>query len=353
MARTTVFTFIAGTAGGFLFDAVGIPLAWLLGALVVVAGFGLAGYSMYAPVRSRQIGQVIAGVAIGLYFTPSVAGQLASLAPAMFASSILSIFASIVISRVLSRAARIDGTTAYFSSLPGGVAEMAVLSDRHGADTALVAFGQSLRIVCVVTIVPPVIFLLDLSGSVDYVPVAIPVRPFFLIAMLLFALGLAQLFNRVNITNPWLLAGLAVGVTVGALELPLSAVPSGAVDLSQLLIGVALGTRFKRDTLSRLRRFTAMSVASTLILMTFNVLLAATLAGLTGQDIATLVLATAPGGVAEMSITAKVLQLGVPAVTAFHLARIVLIVLLSDPIYRLAQPFIGIRTPQVDRETKL
>jgi len=51
---------------------------------------------------------------------------------------------------------------------------------------------------------------------------------------------------------------------------------------------------------------------------------------------ATTVLAMAPGGIAEMSITAKVLQLGVPVVTAFHVTRLVLLVTTTGLLYRLA-----------------
>ena len=39
------------------------------------------------------------------------------------------------------------------------------------------------------------------------------------------------------------------------------------------------------------------------------------------------------GGIAEMCITAKVLQLGVPLVTAFHVARVVVILLTTVPVY--------------------
>ena len=44
-------------------------------------------------------------------------------------------------------------------------------------------------------------------------------------------------------------------------------------------------------------------------------------------------LGTAPGGIAEMCITAKVLQLGVPLVTAFHVTRVVVLLLLTAPLF--------------------
>jgi hypothetical protein len=59
------------------------------------------------------------------------------------------------------------------------------------------------------------------------------------------------------------------------------------------------------------------------------------LASLGGLAIPTMVLATAPGGIAEMCITAKVLRLGVPLVTAAHVTRVLMLVTTTAPLYRL------------------
>jgi hypothetical protein len=65
-----------------------------------------------------------------------------------------------------------------------------------------------------------------------------------------------------------------------------------------------------------------------------SALVAGALAGLTGQNPATLVLGTSPGGIAEMCITAKVLQLGVPTVTALHVIRFVMVLLVTERLWR-------------------
>ena len=65
---------------------------------------------------------------------------------------------------------------------------------------------------------------------------------------------------------------------------------------------------------------------------------AALLAWGTGLPWATLVLGTSPGGIAEMSITAKVLQLGVPVVTAFQVCRLMAVLMLVAPLYRWIYP---------------
>lgn len=56
-----------------------------------------------------------------------------------------------------------------------------------------------------------------------------------------------------------------------------------------------------------------------------------------GVPYPTLVLAVAPGGIAEMCITAKVLGLGVPVVTAAQVVRVVVLVTCTGWIYRAAR----------------
>jgi uncharacterized membrane protein AbrB (regulator of aidB expression) len=57
------------------------------------------------------------------------------------------------------------------------------------------------------------------------------------------------------------------------------------------------------------------------------------LAAASGVPAATLILGTCPGGMTEMSLTAKVLQLGVPVVTALQLLRYVAVLLLTRPLW--------------------
>jgi membrane AbrB-like protein len=56
-------------------------------------------------------------------------------------------------------------------------------------------------------------------------------------------------------------------------------------------------------------------------------------AALAGLYPATVVLGMTPGGIAEMSVTAKVLQLGVPLVTSFHVTRVVALLVCTAPLF--------------------
>jgi len=74
-------------------------------------------------------------------------------------------------------------------------------------------------------------------------------------------------------------------------------------------------------------------VASVAVAMLLSALFAAAIAATTDIRLPTAVLATAPGGIAEMAITAKVLDLGVPLVTAFHVTRVVILLTCTAPVF--------------------
>jgi membrane AbrB-like protein len=103
---------------------------------------------------------------------------------------------------------------------------------------------------------------------------------------------------------------------------------------AQLLIGVSLGVRFSAEFVHTAPRWLASVAVGTLSMIAMCALAAKVLAWGTGLHWATMVLGTSPGGIAEMAITAKVLQLGVPVVTAFQVCRLVAVLVLVEPLYR-------------------
>jgi membrane AbrB-like protein len=128
----------------------------------------------------------------------------------------------------------------------------------------------------------------------------------------------------------------SMGVTMAGLEW--SAMPTSATNAAQLVIGVSLGVRFQREFLTAAPRWLLDVAWGTLVMVVLCAGFAFLLGWATGLHPATLVLGTSPGGIAEMAITAKVLQLGVPVVTAFQVCRLVAVLMLVEPLYRRVGP---------------
>ena len=313
----------------------------MLGPLLAMALAKLLGANVASPFGGRQAGQVVIGCALGLYFTPAVVGVLLAHAPLMLLAAVLAIALGYFCAYILSSIARIDRTTALFASAPGGAAEMAVLGERFGAAMDKVALAQSLRIVLVIVVIPAALIYAGAHGTDQYRPapgdVSYPGLALLLMLCVVAAFGLA----RFTLPNAWMLGPLAVGIIVTVTQLELSAMPPVISNLGQLLLGCALGARFEQGLHKRAPRFLLGVVLSIAVAMALSLLFALALAWLGGIPIPTMILATAPGGIGEMGITAKVLQLGVPLVTAFHVTRIVLLVTTTAPLFRVLQRFNG------------
>jgi membrane AbrB-like protein len=128
---------------------------------------------------------------------------------------------------------------------------------------------------------------------------------------------------------------MLVAMLLTSWSIELSALPDYVPKAGQLLIGWSLGDRYRPDFFRAAPRFIAVVAAFTLTALGLAFGLGALLSYWSVAPVPTLILGTTPGGIAEMAITAKVLQLGVPVVTAFHVTRMVFVVIVTGPIYAL------------------
>jgi membrane AbrB-like protein len=323
-----------GLAAALVFVAVHAPLPWMIGPLMAVAACRFVGVDCGAAPGGRQAAQWIIGTTLGLYFTAPVAELVTRIWWLLIVAALFALALGYLSGFLLVRMARVDRTTAVFASVPGGAAEMSVLGERFGARVDEVAAAQSLRMMLVVVVIPWVFAILKLHGADSFQPGAIDVRPLGLAALLAGTLIGGYVLQRAGVANAFVLGALAVAIPLTVAEVNLSAVPRWLTNAAQLLLGCALGARFERSFLRRAPRFVAAVLVSIAAAIVLSAAFGVALAALTGLQPGTLVLGTAPGGIAEMSITAKVLEFGVPVVTAFHVARVVLLLTCTAPLFR-------------------
>ncbi len=287
-------------AGGVLFSAVRAPLPWMLGPLLAMAFGKFLGADLASPKGGRATGQLIIGCALGLYFTPVVGHEVVVHWYLLIAAAVFALLLAYASGWFLTRSTGLDGTTALF-------------------------------------VVPFLFTLLGVQGVDDYRPAQFGVEASGLLALLVLAATAGALLAKLSVPNAWMLGPLAVAVALTLAEVGLSAIPVWLSNSAQLLLGCALGSGFDRKSLSTAPRFVSMVCASVVLAVLVSALFAWGLALAGTVPISTMVLATAPGGMAEMCVTAKVLQLGVPLVTAAHVTRVIILVTTTAPIFRFAK----------------
>lgn len=327
---------LAGAAGGALASLIGWPLPWMVGSLLAVILLRcLGGLDLREVPGARKGGQWLVGTGIGLHFSPAVLEQVLAHGGLLLAGALLTSLTSLI-GIALLRAAGHDRATAFFASMPGGASEMVNLGQRNGAQAGEVAAGQSLRLLLVVLLVPA-LFQWWLGAAPTLAHAHNHSQPLALVALLIGGALLALLGQRLRQPNPWLL-GPILFAAAGAIWLDRSlSLPPGTSELGQWLIGSALGCHFSREFFRRAPRFLALVLAATLLAMCAAALAAEALGWLGALDQRSLMLGMMPGGIAELSLTAEALALSVPLITGLQVLRLMCVLFLAEPAFRLWQ----------------
>ena len=314
------------------------PLPWMIGPLLATALCGVVGLPVDTAAPLRNAGQWAIGTALGLYFTPAVLHSIVALAPALLAGIAWALLLGFLFYRLLATvsgaASESDHSTAYFSAAIGGASEMAVLGERQGGRVERIAAAHSLRVLIVVVAIPVGFQWAGLRGLDPSPPGPAQVHFGGLVLLGVLTTAGALLVRQLQLPNPWVLGALAVALALTGSGIELTALPKAVTNGGQLFIGVALGTRFTPEFARSAPRWLAAVAAGTVGMILLSAGFAWALARAAGLHWATVLLATSPGGIAEMCITAKVMQLGVPIVTAFHVTRYVAVLLATAPLYR-------------------
>lgn len=319
--------------GALLAVWIGIPLPWLLGPLLAVAAFRLASLPVACSVPIRCTGQWAIGASLGLYFTPQIVAMISSQWGLVLVGMVFALCLGVLGTFLLHRLGGADIRTAWFSSSIGGASEMTALSERYGGRADLVASAHSLRILMVVVIIPFGFQAWGVSGLDPYLTGPRQVQLAGLLLLIVLTASGGFLFQRLGVPNSWVLGPLAVSMLLTMSGIQFSALPDFFSKAGQLFIGWSLGDKYRPAFFRAAPRFLSAVFLFTAVAIGLAFCLSFFLDRASGIPLPALMLAYAPGGIAEMAITAKVLQLGVPLVTAFQVSRMVLVVVVTGPLF--------------------
>ena len=296
--------------------------------MVATTAASLGGATLYVPGPMRSIMVAIIGVLLGASFTPEVLDRAREW-PLTIGCLLLHLSLLIgILFFYFHRIVGLDAPTAYFSAAPGGLSEMVIAGAAMGADDRTVALVQIARVLLVVLVIP---FWYRFMTGVTTTPssmgpsiAAVELGEVAVLGVCAVAgVGIGRLIRlpAYRLSGP-LLASAAVHAT----GLSSSAPPWEVVAVAQVVVGSAIGARFTGVPMRRVLGITAAAVASTVVMLAATIVFALVLAPATGIDWRSIVLAFAPGGLAEMSLIALSLGIETAFVATHHVIRIGFIV---------------------------
>ncbi len=336
-AAKTILALALGGLGGWIFYSLRLPLPWMLGALSFTMVAALLGAPLHGPAGLRNGLIAVLGIMIGSGFTVTMLGQAGQWLVSLAAIVVYIGLTGVIVFAYLRRFGGFDRVTSYFMAMPGGLNEMTAIGHAMGGDDRAIALSHAWRLILVVFTIP--LAFRFFSGYMP--PPVVFTGGFAQISALDWALLIAcgvlgtMLGRTLRLPAPFLTGSMALSAVVHIAGLTTFRVPPLLILLAQIGIGAGLGARFAGVSPRALWRVVSVGTGGALMMLVNTALCGVAVAGLTGIPVAALLLAYAPGGLAEMSIIALSLGIDAPFVSTHQLTRILLVIFIAPLFFRL------------------
>ena len=319
-ALAAVVTLGAGALGGGVFSLLGLPAAWISGALVFTLVLAMAGVPVAVPEGVRFLAYTVLGTSMGTVLTPEMLARAGSwpVSMACLAASVVGTLGGGVL--FLTRVGGWSLPTAFYASAPGAFSTVLAMAEASRADLTRVAFAQTLRLFLLVAALPNVLGAGGLAGGgFQPVPHVSALADVALLLGVSAACGLATAALKVP-------GGLILGALAGSAAMHLggwsdATVPSAILLPAFVVLGAGVGARFIGTSLAAIRSYFWVSLGAFLVALSVAAAFALLAAWLTGDDMGKLLTAFSPGALEAMTALGFAMGYDPAFMSAHHLFR--------------------------------
>ncbi len=259
----------------------------------------------------------------------------------------------LLVAWALNRWAHMPLPTALCGAAPGALAAMVSLADDLGGDAPSVASLHLVRLISVLLFMPfmATTFFVPNGSAAAALPIdamAPEARLLRLAALLAAGLVVGYLAEHYKVPAGDFLAGMIVAAALNPTVLHLADLPESWKLFAQWVVGAATGAAVTRETLKHFKPYAVAGGLMTAFLIATGLALGWLLSAISGLDLLTCMLGTSPGGATNLVILASELGADAQLVSAMHVSRIVIIMLLLPVLVRFAAKRLSAREPAVN-----
>lgn len=334
--RNIAETLTLAGAGGIAFTLLGVPAGYLSGSIAFVASAALAGRPMYVPTPAVRILFVLIGISLGSVVTPATINGLSDYPLSLTMLLASTIAMSVAGTSYLKFVHKFDGTTAYLSAVPGGMAQVMVLAFECKADARAVAIVQTVRVI-VLSIALPATFAI--LGLADGTPISTRSafqlsQPGELAILTLVSTLTAALAHRARFPGGLLFGAMLASAALHGSGLIDVTLPSGVQYVVMIAFGAVAGARFSNTSWSQLKCYFGAAIGTLLLTTIIAASFAGALLPILAVPTAQMMVAFAPGASDGMMLLALALHLDPIYVGAHHLVRVFFVMGVTPLILR-------------------
>ncbi len=331
-----VLTCSIALAGAWIGKKLKIPSGIMIGAILAVAAANVSIGAAPIPLILKVFTQIIAGAYAGASLNQKSVQKLRKLLKPACILVTAMILVNVMLGFLLYQLSPLDLCSSLFATVPGGLSEMAVISEEMGANMPLVSLFQLSRIVLVNCLFPLFITRLlnakkapddcsQTSGTGTRVKqLAQKELLEFLLTLLLAGLA-GSAGKKLGIPGGALLFS-AIITGIMKIRFHIGIMPKWAKRLAQVLVGAYVGAQITRDVMissKSLWPYVLLIVTCYLIVSLFAAWL---ITKVTTIDPVTAAFSCAPAGASEMALIASEFQVDSSTIAALQMFRMIMVI---------------------------
>ena len=314
-------------------DYFNIPLAWMLGPMIVTSIAALAGLKVVMPKIALSSILIILGLHIGNYIDQNLFNQMINWFWTSVIMLIYIIICILIVSKYLQKYAGYGEKASIFSSAPGALGPLMILAENEKTDLSQVATSHLIRLIIIITVIPFIIvnntgsevLLLD---NFDYMGQ----NHLKLILLIIASLFFIFIFDKIRVPAALLSGTLFASGLLQITDIASYKLPDASINFCLLILGASVGCRFAEKTVKEIANNSLHSIVATTILVLLGLLAAYVATFFVDTNILTLILSFSPGGIYEVAVIAIAFDLD-PDFVAFHHIIRLLFILFTVPIF--------------------
>jgi len=313
-------------------DYFNIPLAWMLGPMLVVSIAALSGIKIKMPKLALSSILIVLGLHIGNYIDQNLINQMTEWVWTSIIMFVYILISILIVSKYLQRFSGYNVKTSIFSAAPGALGPLMILAEHEKSDLSQVATSHLIRLIIIITVIP--FFVVNYSTNEALVVDKfnfLDQNHFNLLILIISSILLIFLFDKIGIPAALLSGTLVASGILQITEIASYKLPEQSIDFCLLILGASVGCRFADKSLKEVVKNTFHSFIATTILVTLGLLAAIAATYFVDTDFLTLLLSFSPGGIYEVAVIAIAFDLD-PNFVAFHHIIRLLMILFTVPV---------------------
>ncbi len=319
--------------GAVVAEYFNIPLAWMLGPMIVTSIAALAGLRVVMPKIALNSILIILGLHIGNYIDQNLFNLMINWIWTSVIMLIYIIICILIVSKYLQKFSGYGEKASIFSAAPGALGPLMILAENEKTNLSQVATSHLIRLIIIITVIPFIIvnnigsegLLLD---QFDYLGQNHLNLIFLIIASLFFI----YVFDKIKVPAALLSGTLFASGLLQITEIASYKLPETSINFCLLILGASVGCRFAEKTIKEIANNSLHSIVATTILVLLGLFAAYIATFFVETNILTLILSFSPGGIYEVAVIAIAFDLD-PDFVAFHHIIRLLFILFTVPVF--------------------